>query len=146
MEQEVNNFVRDARRLEMAKIDVAVLKYSALNNEDVYLAIEQIENIIADAQENLVGILNSELNRSPKNSFSIAAISDNISKAISMIESLGDVVAPGKTEIIEMLNCCLVSFLEKNFIAVLTALKQDQERFRQHKILLQDLCLKELLA
>ncbi len=145
MEQKVNNFVRDVQRLGRARSDFSILKYTANINEDSYLQIEQIENFLTIAYNNLIGVLNSELNGSLKNNFFATEVLEKISKAILSIELIKKDIEPNKSEIIEVLNGCLASFSEEVFVKVLGDLSQDQEKFRKYKILLQDLCAEHFL-
>ncbi len=145
MEQKVNNFVRDVQRLGRARSDFSILKYTTNINEDSYLQIEQIENFLTIAYDNLIGVLNSELNGSLKNNFFATEVLEKISKAILSIELIKKDIEPNKSEIIEVLNGCLTSFSEEVFVKVLGDLRQDQEKFRKYKILLQDLCAEHFL-
>jgi len=61
------------------------------------------------------------------------------------IEMIKDDIGLNKSEIIEVLNGCLTSFSDEMFIKVLEDLRQDQEKFRKYKILLQDLCAEHFL-
>ncbi len=145
MEQKMNNFVRDVQRLGRARSDFSILKYTTNINEDSYLQIEQIENFLTIAYDNLIGVLNSELNGSLKNNFFATEVLEKISKAILSIELIKKDIEPNKSEIIEVLNGCLTSFSEEVFVKVLGDLRQDQEKFRKYKILLQDLCAEHFL-
>ena len=146
MEQKVNNFVRDVQRLGRARSDFSILKYTTNINEDSYLQIEQIENFLTIAYDNLIGVLNSELNGSLKNNFFVTEVLEKISKAILSIELIKKDIEPNKSEIIEVLNGCLTSFSEEVFVKVLENLRQDQEKFRKYKIFLQDLCAEHFLG
>ena len=141
----MNNFVRDVQRLGRARSDFSILKYTTNINEDSYLQIEQIENFLTIAYDNLIGVLNSELNGSLKNNFFATEVLEKISKAILSIELIKKDIEPNKSEIIEVLNGCLTSFSEEVFVKVLGDLSQDQEKFRKYKILLQDLCAEHFL-
>ena len=146
MEQKMNNFVRDVQRLGRARSDFSILKYTTNINEDSYLQIEQIENFLTIAYDNLIGVLNSELNGSLKNNFFATEVLEKISKAILSIELIKKDIEPNKSEIIEVLNGCLTSFSEEVFVKALGDLRQDQEKFRKYKIFLQDLCAEHFLG
>lgn len=141
MDQQINNFVRNAYVFGVARSDLSVLRY-AIKDENVLAKIDQIKNFLDEGNRNLISVLGFELNNQ-SNIGSVSSILENIKKAAPVIESLSEEFLPNKKDLFELLALCSQSFDEDNFKAVIEALKSDREKFRKQIILLQDLCAED---
>lgn len=141
MESEVNSFVKNANILGVVRSDVAILKYSLNSNQNDVVQIERIEQLISDANRNLVGALSHEFDMPLGEGFSISLISKRILDVVDLVKSFsnGDVLNFGELE--DVLKSCASSFSEENFLKVVTAIKRNRSQFRKQEILLKDICV-----
>ncbi len=140
MERKVNNFVQNVLNLGVIKNDLSLLRLAFARDEN----LAEAENILANARMALIQILGGELDDYAKVNSDVD-VGKNIAEAIVIIELLPSKILSNKDDLIDALNSCAESFNRDNLLSVISALKQDKEKFRKQIILLQDICAEEFL-
>lgn len=131
IEQEINNFIKNIRILEIAKNGVEMLQYNAKCNDSKALTqFNQAYDLINDANHNLLISIN--------NGQESGQIAKNIDEAIDIIRNIQDEI-PNKEELIEMLEICTQSFSSTKIIDVFEAIKKNQSLFSKQILLLNEI-------
>ena len=116
IEQEIDNFIKNIRVLEMAKDGMQVLQYVAQHNNSKALEqFDQAHNLIDDAYKNLMDAIKTQKETD--------VIAKNIGETIAIIKNIPDKI-PNETELLNMLESCNQSFSPAKMLNVFSWLRR----------------------